>query len=247
MIDLLSLLKYLLFVIPIGYLVYYVREKAKNQASHEDIKELTEIVELVKQQNSKEIELLKTSLNVLSNRRTQIFQEEKEAIVRFYEQLSKWYWHAGSIQYHEYNCNQHDLVFTESRVMRQNYLTVNELYARLELIVSNGNLIAHARQAIRSCLTYHQTLVGITVDFSRSLETEWVRIEKEVGTLEYGKLDFLRKYGLYSPEHKVVRKQILDRHTETCGQLHKDAITAVAVFRQNANYYLRKSNEDVVS
>src|SRR5690554_4588920 len=81
-----------------AYLLYYVREKGKNQATKEDLKEITDTVEEVKRKYTEENELLRANLNILTSKKNIMFTEEKEAIVQYFAQLNKWIWHDLNVQ-----------------------------------------------------------------------------------------------------------------------------------------------------
>jgi hypothetical protein len=56
-----------------AYLLFYFQQKGKNLADKSDLGKITEIVEEVKKGKSEEIELLKSKLSILSNKKIQIF------------------------------------------------------------------------------------------------------------------------------------------------------------------------------
>ena len=113
-----------------AYLLYYAKQKGKNQADKQDLQKLTEIVEEVKQKNSEELELLKTNLSLLSNRHLQIFSEEKDAIVKFFSQLNSWIWDSLNIQLSEFNHTNYSDLSKRIIKMRDAYNEVNVTLAK---------------------------------------------------------------------------------------------------------------------
>ncbi|MCO4209671.1 hypothetical protein [Aeromonas hydrophila] len=69
-----------------GYLPSYMREKGKNTATKEDLQDITEIVESIKQLNAEEIEKLKSALikeDKLLEKRKDVYEEIVESLGLF--------------------------------------------------------------------------------------------------------------------------------------------------------------------
>ncbi|MEK6482412.1 hypothetical protein WJR50_33055 [Catalinimonas sp. 4WD22] len=122
-------------------LIFYVREKAKNQAQLEDIKELTKSVEEVKQRFTKETEYLRAELQVLTSKKSLIFTEEKEAIIQYFANLNQWFHDGLSIPIVEYNNGNLHKIQEKLDEMEKYYNQTNIAYSRVELFIEEETLV----------------------------------------------------------------------------------------------------------
>lgn len=72
------------------FLPSYLKEKAKNLATKEDISKITELVEAVKHTFTKETEILKADLNLLTGFHGGLLAEEKNAVIDLNEKYFAW-------------------------------------------------------------------------------------------------------------------------------------------------------------
>jgi hypothetical protein len=67
------------------YLIYYFREKGKNLATKEDVEEITDKIEAVKNQYTVEIEKLKADLQLAIGSKNMLIEKRNEALIKFFE------------------------------------------------------------------------------------------------------------------------------------------------------------------
>jgi len=72
-----------LFFLLKHFIPKYFEKKAENLATKEDIGEITTIVESIKQQNNKELELIKSELSLKTKAQQAIYDDEREAIIEY--------------------------------------------------------------------------------------------------------------------------------------------------------------------
>ena len=154
----------------------YLAEKAKNQASKEDLKQITEIVENARSTFTEQTEILKSQLNLLTNIQTALKNEERIAIVDFNEKYFIWLnllLNAGSVMDLKSTATKINQVKSEISIGRTN-LEIS--YARLTLYLDDPEIIEKA-----SGLHLH-TLVALplqTTIFLSELEYNLIKIQTE--------------------------------------------------------------------
>ena len=139
-----------------AFLLFYFQTKAKNQANKEDLRELTEIVETAKQRSSEEIELLKSTLNTISNKHIILFGDEKESLIDFFSKLNAWVWDVVQLHLSEYNHTNFQDLSVRLLAMRSNYHDVNVSFAKVKLLLKNDELIQLGHKVILQALDLHQ-------------------------------------------------------------------------------------------
>lgn len=139
----------------IGLCVLYLRNRIKNLAQKEDIEDLTDIVEEVKQKYRSENEALKAQLDLLNNRKIQVFTEEKDAIIQFYTKINEWIWDKLNISLYEYNRNKVEALSDKMIEMDNTYNEANVLFSKVCLLVDNHDMINAGHDLILSTLKLH--------------------------------------------------------------------------------------------
>lgn len=226
-----------------AYLIFYAREKGKNQASKTDLKDLTKIVEDVKKENSKEIELLKANLLVFTDKEKQIFNEEKEAIIIFFAQLNTWIWDSLNIYIYEYNHSNHQDISSKLIIMRDNYNKTNISFSKVKLIVEDENLIKIGHDSISKTLKLHHFIEGLLNRLSSNLGWEKIMVDrvlnKEIDfqTLSISMQDYYRDE---AKNNKAERKTITDEYFSQQTEYFSSAISSINNFRNISRKYLRK-------
>jgi hypothetical protein len=224
-----------------AYLIYYAREKGKNQANKDDLKELTKIVEDVKTENSKEIELLKANLLVFSEKEKQIFSEEKEAIVIFFSQINTWIWDSLNIYIHEYSHANYQEIASRLILMRDNYNKTNVTFSKVRIIVDDDDLIASGHDAIGKTLELHHFVEALLKRLSSNLSSEKIMVDQVLQTDFDTLSDGMKSY--YKSEGEKIReerKAITDEYFGQHGKTFDPAIASVNIFKDLSKKYLRK-------
>lgn len=155
-----------------AYLTNYVNQKGKNWADKEDMKELTETVEEVKQKFQKDNEFLKAELNLLTNRKSQVFSEEKESIILFFTSLNEWLWSKCNIPIFDYNSSNYNDLNEKIIALKNQHHQVNVLFSKVQLLVDNQKLIEVGYHAISETLNLHQFVIENCSNLKKSLAME---------------------------------------------------------------------------
>jgi hypothetical protein len=227
-----------------AYLLYYAQQKGKNQADKEDLRKLTEIVEEVKKKNNEEIELLKANLSLLTDREKQIFGEEKQAIIDFFAQLNTWIWDSLNIYISEYNHANYQDISTRLIAMRDAYNQTNVTFSKVQLIVTDKDLIKAGHNAIMKTLELHHFKEGLLQRLSLALSWEKFLVDQIVNkqvdfrTMTGELRDF---YPRQSEKHEKDKKEIIDEYFAKHKDIFNPAIGEVINFKNKAKEYLRQT------
>lgn len=226
-------------VLLVAYLSNYANQKGKNLADKEDLKKLTEIVETVKKKNIEEIELLKANLSILTDKKSQLFSEEKEAIIIFFSQLHKWIWDSLNIYLNEYNHTNYKDLSDRLIIMRDAYNQTNVSFAKVQLLVKDNDLINLGHEAIVETLKLHHFKENLIQRLSWTLSGEKILVDQIIS----GKMD-LKSSGLSDfymtqakdreAEKKAVWDEYLAKHKDTFAT----AIIKANNFKDKAKIYL---------
>jgi hypothetical protein len=226
-----------------GYLLFYSQQKGKNQADKQDLQKLTEIVEEVKRKNNEELELLKSSLSLLSNRQLQIFSEEKDAIVNFFSELNEWIWDSLSIPFNEYNQTNYSDLSTRIIKMRDSYNKVNVTFSKVQLLVSDRNLTKVGHETIMEVLKLHQFKERLALDLQRTLSSEKAIVDQITsGNIDFQKMsaEIREFYTSQAKENKDQRDSIWKEYIENNKSFFNPGIQRVHEFKEIAKAYLRQ-------
>lgn len=224
-----------------AYLIYYAQQKGKNLADKQDLKKLTEIVEEVKQKYAQENELLKSSLNVLTNKQNVLFTEGKNSIIEFYSNLNKWLWHNLNISAHEYNHTNFTELSSRILTMRDHYNDTNISYGKIQILLSDDKLVQAGHEAIMETLYLHQfiekTLKSLQMTLSTDKHLMDTLFSKEI------KFDSLSQEMKSYYQNKAIdnskeKKQLLDSFLEERSPLFTKAMNKRNIFRDLAKAYL---------
>lgn len=94
-------------IVFLGLYVVFIRsyfsEKGKNQATKEDIGEVTKIIENIKSSLSQQNELLKAQLSLTNQHKLDMKSAEREAIFEFNKQKSAWIYSLFRFSFFKYN------------------------------------------------------------------------------------------------------------------------------------------------
>jgi len=225
------------------YLVYYARQKGKNQADKEDLKKLTETIEEVKYKYTKENELLRANLNILTSKKNILFNEEKEAIIKYFGQLNKWIWDGLNVQVVDYNhTNFHEL--SERLInMRDDHNKTNIEFAKVQLLVKNEELIKIGHETNLKTLELHHFTESIIKSLQRILSWEKIRVDQFTSKdFDFNKLSVEMKdfYQNQAKDREVEKKQIIDKYFEKHQEFFSPVIQLRDQFKELGKKYLNE-------
>jgi hypothetical protein len=225
------------------YLVYYAQNKGRYLADKQDIKKITSIIEEVKRKNNEELEMVKTSLSLISNRHLQIFSEEKDAIIRFFTQLNKWVWNSLNIQLSEFNLSNYTDLSERIIKMKDAYNEVNVAFSKVQLLISDDELIIIGHEATVEALKLHQFIESLAFKLRNNLTNEKIDFE----LLTSGKIDFqkltqeVKQFNLSSAlSRQKEREQIIKDYNEQRGDFFSSTLQKIHLFKNLAKNYLKQ-------
>lgn len=226
-----------------GYLIHYVRQKAKNQAQLEDIKELTESVQEVKQRFTKETDYLRAELQVLTSKKSLIFTEEKEAIVEFFAKYNQWLWDGLQIPVAEYGINNYQKIQEKLIEMDGYYNQTNIAYSKIQLLIKDETLVGIGHSLITKTADMHLFCSEILRELQIAILDEKVLMEeKRTEGLTLREMPGPTKdyYLREAKMSKEARDKAVNRYAEEKATYHKSAYHLRDEFMKHARDYLNK-------
>lgn len=171
------LLLQVIIALLIAYLTNYINQKGKNWANKEDLQQLTQIVEAVKNNFQVENIRLKAELNILTERKNQIFTEEKEAIILFHTTVNDWLWVKCTIPIFDYNETNFNDLGEKIISLKNQYSQVQVLFSKVQLLVDNPQLIDIGYQFISETSKLHKFVETQSSKFKSNLTLGKVLID----------------------------------------------------------------------
>lgn len=224
------------------YLLYYSREKAKNQASKEDLNTLTKIVEDIKHDNSKDLEKLKSNLSLLTGRHLQIFSEEKDAFIKFYAQLSKWFWENLNVKLNSFNYSNFIEIDSKLLIMQANYNETNIAFSKVELLVTDNAIVISGHEAIIAVLNLHHFIEGLAGRLKRNLQSQKINLTSIIsddGVMRNVSKDMQDYFLQRAKESEKEQKDILAEFDQGYKGSYTPAIEKINTFKEKAKQYLK--------
>ena len=140
------------------FIVAYVKKVAENKAVLKDLKKITKTVEEVKKDFNTDLEFLKAELNNKIHKKNLIYSDEKNTILEFFSQLNKWLWDGLSVNIHEFNHNNFELIDEALSKMRNDYNKTNIAFSKLQLLVDDKSLVQIGHTAVTKTLDLHNAI-----------------------------------------------------------------------------------------
>jgi hypothetical protein len=167
-------------MIAIGFLAKrltgYVTEKGKNQASKEDIQEITEKVEGVRYEFSTQL----ADLNANIQRQLSIFAKRNEALTQFFEDsFTVWALLSSGKRYDHGDIDGLDRLIKETQ---ERTIRAIASYHRLTLYVQEESILTPALNARKALAALIETWWGLSLKFRDALADEareWQSAEKK--------------------------------------------------------------------
>ncbi len=222
-----------------AFLLFYAQQKGKNLAEKSDIGKITEIVEDIKTENAREIELLKANLALLNDKEKLIFYEEKESIILFFSQLNTWIWDSLNIYMHEYNPTNFSDISQKLIIMRDSYSKTNVAFSKVRLIVNNDELTKAGLEAITKTLDLHHFREGLLKRLSTNLSFGKVFVDQMIKDSSGMKNELRDFYIGQAKESDDEKQAIMDEYFGRNMEKFNPANDAVNAFMVLAKKYLR--------
>lgn len=226
-----------------AYIVYYSRKKGENQADKEDLNEITEIVEEVRQKYAEETEILKAELHLLTSKKNLLFSEEKEAIIQYFAQLDRWIWDGLNVRIAEYNHNNYQDLSDRLIRMRDDQNQTNVAFGKLQLLCNDEALIKIGHEANMKTLELHHFKEGLIKRLIGVLSWEKILIDQVTAKdFDFSKLPLELKdfYKSQAAEREGQKEAIVAEFLEKNKGYFNPAVEFRNKFKTNGKIYLNK-------
>ena len=225
-----------------NYLPNYFNEKGKLLAQKEDIEEITEKIESIKIEFSKETEYLKIELQKLLNFEISHRMEERNSIISFYEKYNQWLYALLEINFGAYSkINLGELI--QKRIFIEKfYAETNVAQSKLRLLVKDNNIILCSNKLMTIILNFKiwidKRLLNLqqNSEFHKSLTDQFMIIIKN---LEHNR-DLAYSMSEDEKEVKQKRQEIVDEFYENRNIEYSKTFTTDIEFTELVKSYLTK-------
>lgn len=189
------------------YLFAYTGEKAKNLAQKEDIEELTEKVQKISSQYSLQNNAIEQKLSHLYSLQSTHRDEERAAIVEYYENYVHWMYTILEIPIDYYTQATLPLLAEKKKELDEYFLSINKASAKMILLVKNEELIDVQNEMILELINFKGWTDGKLLNLQFDME-KWNRITERFSRL------------IKNMENNLVEaRSIADEETELMGRL----------------------------
>jgi len=151
----------ILLLIAVVYLAFfksYLTEKGKSAALKEDLQGLTREVESVKNEFTREQEILKTDLQRILNNEISYRNEERSALINYHGIINEWLYSILEVGFGNYNKSNVDQLIEVRQRNASYYSKAGIAKAKIELLVEEKELVHAARELYVAALGfYHWT------------------------------------------------------------------------------------------
>lgn len=228
-----------------AYLIFfkeYIKRKGTNLADKQDIEEITKKIELVKRQFTEENEFLKSNLQFIISNQLQYTNEERNAIINFFDYHSKWL-NLGlqDLNFYDYQRNNIDDLIQKDRQLDDFFTQTNIAQNRVSLLVDNGELIIQSNNLIIKTLEYNHWVKKLLLQLRLNLEEDKDQLDKFLKLLQIKPLP--QEAQLISQRQKELRterKAITDAYYADKVNKYKEVIFISGQFTQLVKGYLKK-------
>jgi hypothetical protein len=162
----------------INFLMDFAKKKGSNLADKQDVAFLTREIEGVKNGFTADNEHLKANLQMVINNQLQHSNEERNAIISFYENYSKWL-NIGLLDFVPtgYNRNKIDDLIEKSRSLNDYHRQTNIAQSRVYLLVDNQKIINLSNELVMEMLKFNHWTQNIILNLQLNLESDKTRFE----------------------------------------------------------------------
>jgi hypothetical protein len=225
-----------------NFLPNYFNEKGKLLAQKEDIQEITEKIEGVKSEFTKETEFLKVELQKLLNFEVSHRTEERNSIINFYERYNQWLYALLEINFGVYsNVNFGELV--EKRIyIEKFYAETSVAQSKLKLLVKDNDIIILSGDLMLEILKFKgwidKRLLSLqhNLESHKSLTDQFLVIIKD---FEQNK-EVAKSMAEEEKEIKAKRKEIVDEFYANRNDEYGKILTPDSDFRELVKAYLTR-------
>jgi hypothetical protein len=161
----------------------YFTRKGQNLADKEDLEKLTNIVESVKAIYSKDSEILKSGLSLITQKQRSIFDEEKSAIVEFFTQWNMWVWNTLHFEVHEYYHGNFEELYSKIIKYREAYRATQVAHSKVQLLIRSSDLLIASHGMMSEALNYQLKIDPIITALKNNLSSQKILVDSVASKL----------------------------------------------------------------
>jgi hypothetical protein len=223
----------------------YIKKKGGNLADKQDIADITKHIELVKKEFTQENEILKANLQFVINNQLQQSNEERNAIINFFDYFGKWI-NVGLLntKVNEYNRNNIDDLIQKDRDLNDFYTQTNVAQNRISLLVEDEKIVKLSHELISETLRFNQWTQKILLELRLNLEGERRGFEMFLELIKIKPMPVeALKIAKEEKEFHAKRKEICDEYYKNNIEEYKKVIRFSTKFTETVKMYLNKLRE----
>jgi len=138
----------------------YFEAKATNQATKEDIGEITEIIETIKSDISQQNEFLKAQLSLSNQHKLNIKSAEREAIFEFNKQKSVWIYSLIRFSFYKYDQNNFREIDRDNQLgYQERQYNCDIATAHIVLFIHDNEFLDLKEKLINEIILLHKIII----------------------------------------------------------------------------------------
>lgn len=236
----------LICIIYIMFFKDYIKRKGSNLADKQDIANITQKVELVKNEFTRENEFLKANLQFIISNQLQQSNEERNAIINFFDNFSRWL-NVGLLDTRvtDYNRNNIDNLIQKDRDLNDFYTQTNVAQNRISLLVDNSEIVKLSRELIAGALKFNHWTQNHLMELRFNLESDKRGAERFLGLMKIRPIPD-EAYNIAQEEKKLQadKKAICDDYYKNKIQEYQNVLNISTKFTDVIKVYLKKIQEN---
>lgn len=215
------ILEFIIFILALSafpIIKKYFETKGANQATKEDIGEITKIVENIKSDLSQQNELLKAQLSLINQHRLNVKTAERDAIFDFNRQKSVWLYSLVRFSFYKYNIENY------KETIQLTYLDFQKRQYEFDLAEAHLVLLLHEetffdlnKRLIEQIAELNKIASQTTYDLFYAFSKAELNLETEQKPLEQSKIRYNLNKELLSVQQK--HNELTSKQFEKVNQL----------------------------
>lgn len=241
------ILQILLFILGLYSIFFkeYFRKKGANLADKEDIKQITKQIESVKKEFTDDSEKLKVTLKLLAEKQFQINNDQKEAIITFFDSYSKWL-NVGllHIKVNMYLRNTIDDLRQREDLIDSLYTETSMKQSRLILLIDNKEIVKLSHNLIITTLEFNNWVKTILIQLRLNLENDKSNFELFMMFKDERPIpDIVIKAAEKEAKLNAERKEITSKYYSQHGEEYQKVVAASNQFTEKVKEVFVKVNK----
>lgn len=197
-----------------NFLPTYFGEKGKNQATKEDVGEITEIVEKIKSDLLQQNELLKAQLSVSNQHKINIKNAERDALFQYNKRISAWIYSLMRFSVSSYNIDNYKELKKVSSDLAKRLYECDLAEAHIILFMSDKEFVELKKDLNLSVIT----LEGIINTLMHEIYYAYSKAEFEI---EVAKNDYTKQAVARTALYNEIKESAKKNHDNRNKQYEK--------------------------